>query len=53
MQIEILTTPSTTKILTIHDVLIEDDAFEYSPFYDGWIEVFVTKEREDANRDTI
>ncbi len=53
MNLLILTTPTTTKILTVDDIIVESDAFDYSPFYDEWIEVFVTKEKEDADRDTI
>jgi len=53
MKLLILTTPVAIKILTIHDAPIESDAFDYLPFYDSWIETFVTKEKENADRDTI
>ena len=34
------------NILTVLDAPAEDAAFRYSPNYDGWIEVFFTKEDE-------
>ena len=35
------------QILTIHEAPVEDDAFKYSPNYDGWCEVVFTKDGED------
>jgi len=33
------------QILTILEAPVEDDAFEYSPNYDNWVEVLLSKER--------
>ncbi len=46
MDLLILTTSTTTKILTVSDAPEESDAFEYIPNYEEWIEVFVTKGKE-------
>jgi len=46
MKLLVFTTLPTTKTLTIHDAPKEQDAFEYTPFYDGWIEVFATKGKD-------
>ena len=35
------------QILTIHEAPIEDDAFEYSPNWDGWCEVILNRNGED------
>jgi len=33
------------QILTIHDVVCEDDAFEYAYNYSDWVEIILNKER--------
>ena len=41
---------SGNKTLTVLDAPVEDDFFEHSPNYDGWIEVFLAKEVVDCER---
>ena len=48
MNLLILTTLETTKILTVSDAPEESDAFYYFPYYDSWIEVFVTKGKKET-----
>ena len=43
MKLLIFTTSVNTQILTVYDSPEESDAFEYSPHYDRWIDVFATK----------